>query len=64
STVTLARSIRVPVIASGGVSNMKDLAALAKIEEEGVIGVIIGRALYEGDIDLAEALKRFGGSAD
>lgn len=64
STVALAQSIRVPVIASGGVSNMKDLAALSKVEEEGVIGVIIGRALYEGDIDLAEALKRFGDSAD
>jgi phosphoribosylformimino-5-aminoimidazole carboxamide ribotide isomerase len=60
STVNLARSIRVPVIASGGVSSMKDLAALAKVEEEGVIGVIIGRALYEGEIDLADALKRFG----
>jgi phosphoribosylformimino-5-aminoimidazole carboxamide ribotide isomerase len=64
STVALAQSIRVPVIASGGVSSMKDLAALAKVEEEGVIGVIIGRALYEGDIDLAEALKRFGNSSE
>jgi phosphoribosylformimino-5-aminoimidazole carboxamide ribotide isomerase len=64
STVALAQSIRVPVIASGGVSNMKDLAALSKFEEEGVVGVIIGRALYEGDIDLAEALKRFGNSAE
>lgn len=64
STVALAQSIRVPVIASGGVSSMKDLAALAKVEEEGVIGVVIGRALYEGDIDLAEALKRFGNSAE
>jgi phosphoribosylformimino-5-aminoimidazole carboxamide ribotide isomerase len=60
STVNLARSIRVPVIASGGVSSMKDLTALAKTEEEGVVGVIIGRALYEGEIDLAEALKSFG----
>lgn len=64
STVALAQSIRVPVIASGGVSNMKDLAALAKVEEEGVVGVVIGRALYEGDIDLAEALKRFGNSSE
>jgi phosphoribosylformimino-5-aminoimidazole carboxamide ribotide isomerase len=64
STVALAQSIRVPVIASGGVSSMKDLAALAKVEEEGVIGVVIGRALYEGDIDLAEALKRFDNSSE
>lgn len=63
STVALAQSIRVPVIASGGVSSIKDLTALAKVEEEGIIGVVIGRALYEGDIDLAEALKRFGNSS-
>ncbi len=60
STITLAQSIRVPVIASGGVSSMDDLKALADAEEEGVAGVIIGRAIYEGDIDLAEALKQFG----
>lgn len=60
STVALAQSIRVPVIASGGVNHMNDLEALAKVEQEGVIGAIIGRALYEGDIDLAEAYKRFG----
>jgi phosphoribosylformimino-5-aminoimidazole carboxamide ribotide isomerase len=60
STVRLAQSIRVPVIASGGVSHMDDLAALAKVEHEGIVGVIIGRALYEGEIDLAEAFKRFG----
>ncbi len=60
STAALAQSIRVPVIASGGVSSMDDIAALAKVEEEGVVGVIIGRALYEGDIDLAEVMKKYG----
>ena len=60
STVTLAQSIRVPVIASGGVNHMDDLEAISRVEQEGVIGVIIGRALYEGEIDLAEAFKRFG----
>lgn len=60
STVALAQSIRVPVIASGGVNSMKDLEALAKVEEEGIMGVIVGRALYEGDIDLAKAFKKFG----
>ena len=60
STVALAQSVRVPVIASGGVSSMKDLDALAKVEEEGIVGVIIGRAIYEGDIDLAKALKAYG----
>ena len=60
STVALAQAVRVPVIASGGVNSMDDLAALAAQEEEGIMGVIVGRALYEGDIDLAEAYKRFG----
>ena len=59
STVALAQSIRVPVIASGGVNHMNDLDALAEVEQEGIMGVIIGRAIYEGDIDLAEAIKRF-----
>ena len=59
STVALAQAIRVPVIASGGISNIQELEELAKVEDEGVIGVIIGRALYEGDIDLAEALAQF-----
>jgi phosphoribosylformimino-5-aminoimidazole carboxamide ribotide isomerase len=56
----LAQAVRVPVIASGGVNGMADLEALAEEEEEGISGVIVGRALYEGDIDLAEAYKRFG----
>jgi phosphoribosylformimino-5-aminoimidazole carboxamide ribotide isomerase len=60
ATVKLAQSVRVPVIASGGVNHMDDLVALSKVEQEGVIGVIIGRALYEGEIDLAEVFKRFG----
>jgi phosphoribosylformimino-5-aminoimidazole carboxamide ribotide isomerase len=61
STLALARSIRVPVIASGGLRSIEDLAVLAETDEDNLIGVIVGRALYEGDIDLAEALKRFGG---
>ena len=60
STVALAQSIRVPVIASGGVNHMDDLEALAEVEQEGIMGVIIGRAIYEGDINLVEAFKRFG----
>lgn len=63
STVALAQAVRVPVIASGGVSKMSDLEALSKVEEEGVIGVVVGRAIYEGDIDLSEAFSRFGNSA-
>ena len=45
---------RVPVIASGGISTLDDLRAVARL---GVTGAIIGRALYDGSIDLAEALK-------
>ncbi|MGV6858081.1 MAG: 1-(5-phosphoribosyl)-5-[(5-phosphoribosylamino)methylideneamino]imidazole-4-carboxamide isomerase [bacterium] len=57
STVALAQAVRVPVIASGGVTSMKDIEALCAVEDEGISGVIIGRALYEGGIDLAEAEK-------
>ena len=57
ATVKLAQSIVIPVIASGGVSNQGDIRALCQVEDEGVMGAIIGRALYEGDLDLAEAQK-------
>jgi phosphoribosylformimino-5-aminoimidazole carboxamide ribotide isomerase len=58
ATAALARSVRVPVIASGGVSSMTDLLAL---RDTGVIsGAISGRALYEGALDLGEALDALG----
>ncbi len=57
ATVKLAQSIRVPVIASGGVTDLEDIRRLCEVGEEGISGVIIGRALYEGTIDLAEAEK-------
>lgn len=65
STVALASAISIPVIASGGVSSMDDVRALAQQAEEGIMGAIIGRALYEGTIDLAAAQKmvdELGGS--
>jgi len=64
STAQLARSISVPVIASGGVSSLADIEALLKITPStrtyggGIIGVISGRALYDGSLDLGAALKR------
>ena len=54
STKKLAEEVRIPVIASGGVTNMDDLIALQKIEESGVTGVITGRAIYEGTLDFAK----------
>jgi phosphoribosylformimino-5-aminoimidazole carboxamide ribotide isomerase len=55
STLALCRAVATPVIASGGVTDMKDIEALCESRDEGVEGVIIGRALYEGTLDLAEA---------
>jgi phosphoribosylformimino-5-aminoimidazole carboxamide ribotide isomerase len=45
------------VIASGGVTNIDDIRALCDVEDEGVIGAITGRAIYEGTLDFAEAQK-------
>jgi phosphoribosylformimino-5-aminoimidazole carboxamide ribotide isomerase len=52
-----ARGLAAPVIASGGVSSMGDLAALKEMEDDGVCGVVIGRAIYDGSISLPDALK-------
>jgi phosphoribosylformimino-5-aminoimidazole carboxamide ribotide isomerase len=57
ATVNLARSITIPVIASGGVSRLDDIRRLCAATREGVMGAIIGRALYEGELDLAEAQR-------
>ncbi|HKZ18120.1 MAG TPA: 1-(5-phosphoribosyl)-5-[(5-phosphoribosylamino)methylideneamino]imidazole-4-carboxamide isomerase [Geobacteraceae bacterium] len=56
ATRELAESISIPVIASGGVSSLKDIEALVAIEKAGVIGVITGKAIYTGAIRLAEAI--------
>ncbi len=57
ATVALAQAIHIPVIASGGVSSLDDIRRLCGVAEEGIMGAIVGRALYEGGIDLAEAQK-------
>lgn len=57
ATASLARAITIPVIASGGVSSLDDIRALCEVADDGIMGAIIGRALYEGAIDLAEAQK-------
>lgn len=56
----LAAQIHIPIIASGGVSSLTDLLSLLALEPMGVNGVIIGRALYTGDISLKEAIQAVG----
>jgi phosphoribosylformimino-5-aminoimidazole carboxamide ribotide isomerase len=56
ATVRLARELSIPVIASGGISDMKDIEALCAVQSEGIVGAITGRALYEGTLDFAQAL--------
>lgn len=57
ATQHLAESVNIPIIASGGVTNMNDLIELQKIESSGISGVITGRAIYEGTLDFAEGQK-------
>ncbi len=57
STVKLAQAITIPVIASGGITNMDDIRALCAVAEEGIMGAITGRAIYEGTLDFAEGQK-------
>ncbi|MDH3342698.1 MAG: 1-(5-phosphoribosyl)-5-[(5-phosphoribosylamino)methylideneamino]imidazole-4-carboxamide isomerase [Gammaproteobacteria bacterium] len=54
ATVKLAQAVNIPVIASGGITNMDDIKALSAVEDEGIMGAITGRAIYDGSIDLAE----------
>jgi phosphoribosylformimino-5-aminoimidazole carboxamide ribotide isomerase len=55
ATVRLARGLRIPVYASGGVASLTDVEQLCAVEHEGIEGAILGRALYEGRLDLREA---------
>lgn len=57
STKDLARSTSIPVIASGGVSQIGDIEHLMELESHGIIGVIVGRALYTGSLNLEEAVR-------
>ena len=58
ATVKLAQALTIPVIASGGLSNMADIEALCAVEDDGVQGVICGRAIYSGDLDFEKAQER------
>ncbi|MDA8362363.1 MAG: 1-(5-phosphoribosyl)-5-[(5-phosphoribosylamino)methylideneamino]imidazole-4-carboxamide isomerase [Gammaproteobacteria bacterium] len=57
ATLRLARSISIPVIASGGITNLEDIRQLCGIQDQGIVGAITGRAIYEGTLDFAEAQK-------
>ena len=57
ATLKLSRRTNIPVIASGGVKDLGDILALARHASDGIEGVITGRALYDGTLDLAAALK-------
>ena len=57
ATRALAAEIQTPVIASGGISSISDVSKLSTLSESGVIGMITGRALYDGSLDLVEAIR-------
>jgi phosphoribosylformimino-5-aminoimidazole carboxamide ribotide isomerase len=57
ATVSLARALTVPVIASGGIADLEDVRRLCDAEAEGIVGAITGRAIYEGTLDFAAAQK-------
>lgn len=58
ATARLARAIRIPVIASGGLATMKDVEALCEVAADGIQGAITGRAVYQGTLDFIAAQKR------
>ncbi|NWG31125.1 MAG: 1-(5-phosphoribosyl)-5-[(5-phosphoribosylamino)methylideneamino]imidazole-4-carboxamide isomerase [Rhodocyclaceae bacterium] len=55
ATVKLARALKIPVIASGGISSLHDIEALCAVADEGIMGAITGRAIYEGKLDFRQA---------
>ena len=58
ATVKLAEAVRVPVIASGGLTDMNDVKALCEVADSGIMGAITGRAIYEGSIDFQAAQQQ------
>ena len=63
ATVRLAQALVVPVIASGGLTSLDDIRKLCDVENEGITGCIAGRAIYEGRLDFAQALKVAAGES-
>jgi phosphoribosylformimino-5-aminoimidazole carboxamide ribotide isomerase len=58
ATVALARAVGIPVIASGGVAGLSDIEQLLPLEKYGIIGVVVGKALYTGALSLSDAIER------
>jgi phosphoribosylformimino-5-aminoimidazole carboxamide ribotide isomerase len=58
ATVELARAVKIPVLASGGIKDLSDIDKLCAVESEGVEGAILGRSLYEGTLDFKAAVQR------
>ena len=57
ATLTMARASSIPVIASGGITDLEDIRALKAVASQGICGAITGRAIYEGTLDVAEAQR-------
>jgi phosphoribosylformimino-5-aminoimidazole carboxamide ribotide isomerase len=60
ATAKLAESVGIPVIVSGGVASNQDIVRAAELRHSGICGVIVGRAIYTGDVDLDLALQQIG----
>jgi len=56
-TIIIAENVSIPVVASGGVSNIEDIKKLIQLKKNGVAGIITGRALYSGNLNLKEAIE-------
>jgi phosphoribosylformimino-5-aminoimidazole carboxamide ribotide isomerase len=63
ATLAMARASSIPVIASGGITNLDDIRALNAVASEGICGAITGRAIYEGTLDVAEAQRLCDGES-
>jgi phosphoribosylformimino-5-aminoimidazole carboxamide ribotide isomerase len=57
ATLKLAKAVNIPIIASGGITNLDDVRALCAVADEGITAAITGRAIYEGTLDFAEGQK-------
>ena len=57
ATVAMAQASRIPVIASGGITNIDDIRGLLAVAHTGICGAITGRAIYEGTLDVAQAQR-------